>query len=136
MANVAVEPYLFFKGNAREAMEFYQSVFGGKLDARSFKDTPGTNPDNPDWLVHASLRGGDITLLATDSSTASDQAAKVELCLSGTDEKHMREIFDKLSAGGQVRTALKKQFWGDIFGSLTDKYGVDWMMNIGDNMGS
>jgi PhnB protein len=139
MAKVTVEPYLFFKGNTREAMEFYKSVFGGELAISTIGELPEgaqTMPGSkPEDVVHASLRGGDIALMATDSSIASDKAAKVELSLGGTDEAHMREIFDKLSAGGKVRMPLAKQFWGDIFGSLSDKYGVDWMMNIGDNMG-
>lgn len=131
MAKLSLEPYLYFKGNAREAMEFYKSVFGGELSLSTFRDTPGTNPANPDWLVHASLKGGAVDLMATDSQNASDKSAKVELSLGGTDEAKMREIFDKLAEGGKVKTQLDKQFWGDIFGTLTDKYGVDWMMNIG-----
>ena len=51
--------------------------------------------------------------------------------LGGTDEAQMRKIFDGLAKGGKVRMPLEKQFWGDIFGNLTDKYGVEWMMNIG-----
>ncbi|MBX4190725.1 VOC family protein, partial [Candidatus Saccharibacteria bacterium] len=65
----------------------------------------------------------------------SDKAAKVELSLGGTDEAEMRKMFDKLAEGGKVKMPLEKQFWGDIYGQITDKYNLDWMMNIGDNMG-
>ncbi len=136
MANISVEPYLFFKGKAKEAMEFYKSVFGGELEVSTMADSPkeaqmpGANPTD---VMHASLKGP-VNLMASDSSKASDKAAKVELSLGGTDEAQMRKIFDGLAGGGQVRMPLKKQFWGDIFGSVTDKYGVDWMMNIGDSM--
>jgi PhnB protein len=137
MAKVTVEPYLFFDGNTREAMEFYKSVFGGELTISAIADLPeGTQTmpgSKPEDVVHASLKGGAIDLMATDSRTASPKAAKVELSLGGTDEEQMRKIFDALSAGGKVRMPLDKQFWGDIFGSLSDKYGVDWMMNIGTN---
>lgn len=137
MANVSLEPYIFFKGNCREAMEFYKGVFGGDLNVQTMADVPaeaqmpGTNPTD---VMHASLKGGAVNLMASDSSKASDHAAKVELSLGGTDDSQMRQIFDKLAEGGQVKMKLEKQFWGDTFGSLTDKYGIDWMMNIGSNM--
>lgn len=136
MSKVIVEPYLFFKGNCREAMEFYKSVFGGELTISTIGEAPKGTPtmpgSKPTDVMHASLRGGAINLMATDSQMASEHAAKIELSLGGTDEKQMREIFEKLSEGGEVRMQLKKQFWGDTFGSLRDKYGIDWMMNIGD----
>jgi PhnB protein len=136
MANITIEPYLFFKCNAKEAMEFYKSVFGGELDIQTMADSPpeaqmpGTKPTD---VMHASLKGP-VNIMGSDSSKASDKSAKVELSLGGTDEAQMRKIFVGLSAGGEVRMPLEKQFWGDTFGMLTDKYGVDWMMNIGDNL--
>jgi len=89
--------------------------------------------DHPDWLMHANLEGGDIKLMGSDTEKASLQAKKVSLSLGGTDEEYMRKIFDALSQGGSVFSPLKKEFWGDIFGSLTDKYGIEWMMNIGNS---
>jgi len=137
MSKFSVEPYLFFKGNAREAMEFYKSVFGGQLDISDADPEQMGDMPNKDWfkgkVMHSSLKGP-VNLMASDSTMASENTAKVELSLGGTDEKQMREIFDKLSKGGKVKMPLEKQFWGDIFGTLTDKYGVDWMMNIGTNM--
>jgi PhnB protein len=136
MAKITVEPYLFFNGNAKEAMEFYKTVFGGELDVSTMADSPpeaqmpGTKPTD---VMHASLKGP-VNLMASDSSKASDKMAKVELSLGGTDEVQMRKIFEGLAEGGEVRMPLEKQFWGDTFGMLTDKYGVDWMMNIGENM--
>jgi PhnB protein len=136
MAKITVEPYLFFNGNAKEAMEFYKTVFGGELDVSTMADSPpeaqmpGTKPTD---VMHASLKGP-VNLMASDSSKASDKMAKVELSLGGTDEVQMRKIFEGLAEGGEVRMPLEKQFWGDTFGMLTDKYGVDWMINIGENM--
>jgi PhnB protein len=135
MAKISLEPYLFFDGNCREAMEFYKSVFGGELDiSDADPDQMGDMP-NKEWfkgkVMHSSLKGS-VNLMASDSTKASDKTAKVELSLGGTDEAAMREIFDKLATGGKVKMKLEKQFWGDIYGQLTDKYGVDWMMNIGD----
>ncbi len=137
MANIRIEPYLFFSGNCKEAMEFYKNVFGGELAMQTMgevpKDTPSMPGSKPTDIMHARLKGP-VTIMGSDSPKASEKAAKVELSLGGTDETQMREIFDKLAEGGKVNMPLEKQFWGDIFGNLTDKYGVDWMMNIGESM--
>ena len=137
MAKISVEPYLFFKGNCKQAMEFYQSVFGGELEVSTVGDSPKEVQDMPGMkptdVMHSSLRGP-VNLMGSDSKIASAKAAKVELSLGGTDEAQMKKIFADLSKGGKVRMPLEKQFWGDTFGMLTDKFGIDWMMNIGDNM--
>jgi len=138
MGKLSLEPYIFFQGNCKEAMEYYKSVFGGELTVQTIADLPKDAPtmpgSKPTDVMHASLKGGAVDLMASDSSKASAKAAKVELSLGGTDEDEMRKIFEALSKDGEVRMPLNKEFWGDIFGSLSDKYGVDWMMNIGSNM--
>ncbi len=137
MSDISLEVYLYFHGNAKEAMEFYKSVFGGDLTASTYGEVPeGTFPtpisdDMKDWYMHASLEGGDIKLMASDTEKASDEAKKVDLSLGGTDETRLREIFAKLSEGGTVNQGLTPMYWGDLFGSLTDKYHINWMMNIG-----
>jgi PhnB protein len=137
MAQISLEPYLFFSGNCKEAMEFYKSVFGGDVDYNEADPAQMGDMPNADWfkgkIMHASLKGP-VNLMASDSPTASAKTAKVELSLGGTDDTQMRTIFDKLAEGGVVKTPLAKQFWGDTFGQLTDKYGVEWMMNIGSHM--
>jgi PhnB protein len=140
MANISLEPYLFFKGNCKEAMEFYKSVFGGELTMSTLGESPKevleqmkVDESRYGEIMHSSLKGP-VNLMASDSQMASDHSAKVELSLGGTDETQMKGIFDKLAEGGKVRMPLEKQFWGDTFGMMTDKFGVDWMMNIGDNM--
>ncbi len=134
MSDIKLDVYLYFKGQCREAMEFYKSVFGGEITVQTYADVPGMDKDasKKDWLMHARLEGGDIKLMASDTDKASAAAAKVDLSLGGTvkDETQMREIFKALGEGGKVHSELKKEFWGDTFGSLTDKYGVNWMMNI------
>jgi PhnB protein len=134
MSDINLDVYLYFKGQAKEAMEFYKSVFGGELTVQTYAEVPGMGNDagKKDWLMHARLEGGVIKLMASDTDKASPEAAKVDLSLGGKDETQMRAIFDKLSQGGKVNSKLKKEFWGDTFGSLTDKYGVNWMMNIAE----
>jgi PhnB protein len=139
MANLSLVPYLFFKGNAKEAMEFYKNVFGGQLTVQKMSESPeamqmpGANPDD---VMHARLKDGTFELMASDSSKASDKMAKVELAINGpgSAEAQMREIFKKLSEGGEVKMELAAMPWGDIYGQITDKFGVDWMMDIGDSM--
>lgn len=128
-----LEVYLYFKGNCREAMEFYKSVFGGELKLTTYADSKVPAPEgmNDEALMHAVLEGGDIKLMASDTAKASPQTKKVSLSLGGTDEAKMRKVFGKLSAGGNIFQPLDKAPWGDLFGSFTDKFGVDWMMNIG-----
>lgn len=138
MAQVSLEPYLFFKGNCREAMEFYKSVFGGELSLNTISEAPAGTPTmpggKPEDIMHAALKGGAVNLMACDSTNASDKMAKVSLSLGGTDEDELRQIFDKLADGGKVNMPLEKMFWGDVFGSVSDKYGVDWQVNIGTHM--
>ena len=136
MSNVKLDVYLYFRGQCQEAMEFYKNIFGGELETSPYANIPGGVPgisDDPtkqDWLMHAKLDGGDITLMGSDTVQASEQSAKVELALGGSDEARLRDIFGKLSEGGTVRSDLKKEAWGDIFGALTDKYNITWMVNI------
>jgi PhnB protein len=133
MDTINLHPYIFFKGNAAEAMEFYKSVFGGKVITQNMDDVPPEVPIDPSMkgkVMHARLEGGAVTLMGSDSQKASEEAKKVELSISGTEEDKLRKIFDGLSEGGKVNMPLEKQFWGDIFGNLTDKYGVVWMVNI------
>jgi len=135
MSSIQLSPYIYFKGNAKAAMEFYQTIFGGKLDLQLYKDVPNAFPDGipeggENRVMHAKLEGGAVTFFGTDSDKASDVAKKIELSLMGEDEVALRVIFDKLSEGGSVSMPLEKQFWGDIFGNVTDKYGVIWMIDI------
>jgi PhnB protein len=130
MDKVTLDPYLFFKGSCREAMEFYKGIFGGELSLQTYDEVPGDTPAGMESkIMHAKLEGA-VTLMASDTAKASPTSGKVSLSLGGEDEDKLHAIFDGLGAGGEVKSSLKKEFWGDTFGSLTDKYGVDWMVNI------
>ena len=143
MANISLVPYLFFKGTAKEAMEFYKSVFGGELVMSTLGESPKevleqmkVDESRYGEIMHSHLKGGTFELLGSDSQMASDHSAKVELSINGpsADEAKMREMFDKLAEGGEVRMKLTAMPWGDIYGQITDKFNVDWMMDIGDSM--
>lgn len=135
MSQVKLDVYIFFTGNCKEAMEFYHSVFGGELTVQTYGEVPGDqSPEmaaHKDKVMHARLSGGDVSLMAGDSTrTEKFGQSSITLSLGGSDEEKLRELFKKLAEGGTVTSELKKEFWGDIFGSLTDKFGIDWMVNI------
>jgi PhnB protein len=132
MSQIALNPYFFFKGNCREAMEFYKSVFGGELTLMSYEDIPGMEiPEGlAGKLMHANLEGGDVHLMGSDTNGASDKSAKVSVSLTGTDQEHMTEVFNKLSEGGAVGHPLQLQPWGDMLGDLIDRFGIEWMVSI------
>ena len=131
--NVTVNPYLNFNGNAAEAMRFYQTVLGGDLTIQTFGDAGMAQNDNEKNLtLHAALTADGITLFASDGRP--DQKVifgdNVHLSLQGSDSARLTGYFDGLAAGGRVDMPLAKQFWGDTFGMLTDKYGAHWMVNV------
>lgn len=137
MSDVTLDAYLFFTGKrCREAMEFYKSVFGGELSMQTYGEgMPGEKPaemqGHDDKIMHSLLSGGDIRLMASDSTRDTDFGQSfISLSLSGTNGDKLRNAFEKLSEGGKVTMPLEKAPWGDLFGSVTDKYGIEWMVNI------
>lgn len=132
-----IEPYLFLNGRADEAIAFYQDALGAELAMRmSFGDSPEKSPMPlpPGWdqkVMHAALKVGDMLLMLSDGGCA--DATKFEgfrLSLACDGEAAARKAFDKLAAGGEVQMPLTKTFWSPLFGMLTDKFGVGWMVTI------
>lgn len=131
MADVTLNPYIFFKGNCQEAMEFYKDIFGGELFMQKYDEVPGYNDETMKGkLMHAELKSGSIYIMASDMPGEGEEGNKISLSLVSEDEAVLRGYFEKLSAGGSVGSALKKESWGDIYGNLTDKFGISWMVNI------
>lgn len=126
--------YLNFKDNARQAMEFYRSVFGGKLTLSTYKEFHASEDSSEDdKIMHAMLEAENgITFMAADTPDRMEYrpGANIKMSLSGDDETQLRAYFGKLSAGGRVTMPLEKAPWGDTFGMCTDRFGVDWMVNI------
>lgn len=131
---VTLNPYLSFRDNTREAMEFYKTVFGGKLTLATFKDFNASQDSSEDHLImHSVLEGENgVTFMASDTPTRMDYkpGTNMSMSLSGGSEAELRGYFEKLSAGGAVFMPLEKAIWGDTFGMLTDKFGVQWVVNI------
>ena len=133
-----LNPYLSFPGNAREAMEFYQRVFGGALSTSTFGAMGTDDPALADKIMHAMLetdRG--FTLMGSDTAPGMehDPGNNVSVSLSGDDADDLRGYWGKLTEGGTVTVPLEKQMWGDEFGMCVDRYGIGWMVNIGQPQG-
>lgn len=133
---VRLNPYLGFRDNAREAMEFYRSVFGGELTISTFAELHASeDPAEQDKVMHSMLETPQgLVLMGADTpnSMSYTPGDNYSVSLSGeaSDEAVLRGIWDKLSEGATVTAPLDKAPWGDIFGMCTDKYGVSWMVNI------
>ena len=129
-----LNPYLSFKDNTREAMEFYRTVFGGKLDLSTFKDLHASqDPSEDNMIMHSVLEADNgITIMASDTPSRMEYRAgtNMSMSLSGDNETELKAYFEKLSVGGMVIMPLEKAIWGDSFGMFTDKFGVQWLVNI------
>lgn len=132
-----LNPYISFTGNAREAMEFYRTVFGGHLTIDTFGESGmGDDPATADQVMHAMLVTDEgLTLMASDTPPGMDVTVgnNVQISLSGPaeDESALRGCWEKLSSSGTADMPLMQAPWGDHFGMCTDAYGIRWMVNIG-----
>ena len=129
-----LNPYVSFKSNTREAIQFYQSVFGGELRMNTFKEFQASqDPSEDNLIMHAELETENgMTLMASDTPARMEYRPgnNISLSLSGENEAELTAYFQKLSAGGTITMPLTKAMWGDMFGMCTDKFGVGWLVNI------
>lgn len=130
-----LNPYISFEGTAREAMEFYKTVFGGELTLSTFGEAGMTEHGvKPEQIMHAALVAeNDITLMASDTATGMRDyiaGTNMSISLSGDNEEELSGYYDKLADGGKVEQPLTKAPWGDTFGMCIDKFGIFWMVNI------
>jgi PhnB protein len=128
-----LNPYISFPGTARDAMEFYERVFGGTLTLNTFGELGGQDAPNPDQIMHGMLEtDSGFTLMASDTPPGMehDPGNNITISLSGDDGDELRGYWERLSEGGAVTMPLEKQMWGDEFGMCTDRFGISWMVNI------
>ena len=128
-----LNPYISFTDNARQALEFYKSVFGGTLNLNTFGEYGADNPAVADMVMHAMLetdRG--FALMASDTPPGMEYnpGSSISISLSGTDADDLRGYWEKLSGSGTVTMPLEKQMWGDEFGQCVDRFGISWMVDI------
>jgi PhnB protein len=130
-----LNPYISFTDNARQALEFYHGIFGGNTTKSTFGEmgTPADSPD-ADKLMHGMLEadnGFALMVADTPQGMTHNPGTNIAISLSGDDADDLRRYWEKLSTGGEVSVPLEKQMWGDEFGMCTDRFGITWMVNIG-----
>ena len=130
-----LNPYLSFRDNARDAMNFYQSVFGGELTLSTFGDFQASeDPAEAEKIMHGMLTTTQgLVLMGADTPNGMEYrpGSSISISLSGDDEVELRGYYQKLSSdGGAVTVPMEKSPWGDIFGMCTDRFGVAWLVNV------
>ena len=132
--SVWLNPYLSFRDNAREAMTFYHSVFGGELTVSTFADfSASADPTEQHKIMHSQLETPDgLVLMGADTPEGMEYRpqAGVSVSLSGDDEARLRGYWERLSEGGSVTVPFEKAPWGDTFGMCVDRFGTSWMVNV------
>jgi len=127
-----LNPYLSFRDTAREAMEFYRTVFGGELTLSTFGDSGMPVEDSESGnVMHGQLdTPSGFTLMGADTPSSMAVSTNGTVSLSGDDEAALRGYWDALAEGGTLGVPLETAPWGDTFGMLTDRFGIGWMVNI------
>jgi PhnB protein len=131
-----LEPYLFFHGRCEEALNFYKECLRGEIvGINRFASSPmesQVDPSYKDKVMHASFVAGDVKFMASDGQpgAAPDGEDDIALCLATTDGGEGERVFAALAEGGKVDMPLGEAFWGGKFGSLTDRFGVQWMVSV------
>ena len=128
-----LNPYISFDGDAREALEFYKSVFGGELSLSTFGELGGQDTPNPDKIMHGMIEtDSGFTLMCADTPPGMEHEPgnNFAVSLSGDDGDELRGYWEQLTGDGIVTVALEKQVWGDEFGMCVDRFGISWMVNI------
>jgi PhnB protein len=132
-----LNPYISFKGNCREAMNFYKDCFGGELTLQTMGESPmaaQTPPEKKDSIMHSTLmKDGQVFLMASDMADEGATGGPISLCVNCSSEEEINTFFSKLSEGAKITHPLKTEFWGGTFGQLTDKFGINWMFNYDKN---
>ncbi|MEE1650416.1 VOC family protein [Brachybacterium sp. J144] len=132
----ALHPYLNFDGNAREAFEFYGAALGATPQFATFGEFQAVPADDPaaDKIMHGSLEVTELIRLyvsdVVEGMGEHKPGTNVTLSLMGDDEAVLRSAYEKLSVGGTIQMPLEKQMWGDVYGAFTDRFGIEWQVNI------
>lgn len=128
-----LHPYLHFDKTCKEAMTFYQQLFGGNLEMMTIGESPAKDqfsPDIYDEILHAYLSNGDFVLMASDMCGNGEikRGNSVQLCLNCDTEEEINTLYQQLTGEGKILSELKSEFWGDQFAMVIDRFGVQWML--------
>jgi len=138
-----IQPYLFFGGRCDEAIAFYQTALGAKIEMiMRFKESPEPPPPGmmpPNWdekVMHASFTIGTARIMASDGCGETNGFSGFSLSLTLPDETAAQRAFAALAEGGTVGMPLGKTFWSPCFGMVTDRFGIAWMVTVEAGLGS
>lgn len=140
---MAVQVYINFNGNCREAVEFYADVFGsGKPQIMTFGEAP-PNPEYPlpeeakDLVLHTRLEISGSTVMFSDTFPGMPfvQGNNISLTVVSSNKDDIKSYFNKLKEGGSVDMDLQETFWSKCYGSLTDKFGIPWQLSLDNGQG-
>ena len=134
---LGINPYISFKGNCEEAINFYKDRLGAEvLFSQTYGDSPMSDQvseENKGKIMHTSIKIGDSVIMACDNVFAENPTTvgnNISLAIGGYDIGTAENMFNKLSDGGTVTMPMQETFWAQRFGMLTDKFGINWMFNI------
>lgn len=129
---LAVNPYIAFKGNCRDAIEFYKTALGAEvLFTQTVGESPMSDMGPAGNIMHCTIKVGASTIMLCDDPTPGGAASggNITLAIALNDPARARELFDNLAQGGTVIMPLEKTYWAEAFGMVTDPFGVKWMIN-------
>ena len=138
-----INPYIHFNGNAEEAFTFYKSVFGGEFAmVVHFKDM--SIPEHPiseneaEKMMHIALPiGKNSVLMGSDTpefmGRQNEHENRSKISISAESKEEADQLFNGLSAGGEVEMPIEDSPWGSYFGMFRDKYGIEWMVDFDPN---
>lgn len=127
---LGVNPYIAFPGNCQEAIDFYAKAIGAELRySQTWGESPHTQPGYEDKIMHATIMVGGSPIMMCDTPDAAAGNSSISLALGLNDVDKARTMFDGLADGGSVTMPLDKTFWAEAFGMVTDKFGINWMVN-------
>ena len=128
-------PYMYFNGNAAQALKFYERVFQTKKpEVMLFKEMPGADQNSPfaEKILHAEITIGNDVYYISDA-VGEEQVSvgnNLQINLNCESEEELRRIFGGLSDGATITMPIEETFWDAIFGGLTDQYGISWTVNF------
>ncbi len=134
---MAVGVYLRFRGNCREAVQFYAQAFGvDDVTMSAYGDMPDAKADEAtrDLIMHAEIKAMGSALMCADVPPGMDVSigTNAGVIVTSGDERALRRLFSQLSVGGEVLMPIQETFWSACYGWVTDKYGVQWQVSLTD----
>lgn len=129
---LGVNPYIAYRGNCREAIEFYKSALDAQvLFTQTVGESPMSDIGPAENIMHCTIKVGDSKIMMCDDPRPDAAAGdgNISLAIGLNDPARAKQLFDNLAANGTVVMPLEKTYWAEAFGMLTDKFGVRWMIN-------